>query len=593
MMRRFTGLLVVCAVLSNCGGSGSSGGGESKPANSSDGDTEVSSDAGVSTTVITDILSAPVYADLVLDGSSRAETTITAVDGGEMTITSPSGDFFALRIPPGALPFDTMVSMTAASSDSIIGVDIQPDGLRLNGLAIIEMTPIAPVADSEPVWWDGTGEVNRPVAAIGDDGVVRFITDHFSGYGTAGAGAPLPAPTPIDEAMGRIRGAFSEAVDRESVEGVSDLSKIEAELKTLWESYVKPLLRSSKGSGCGAIRIFSETVRLWQMIQQFSFEKLNNSIYPEFYAQVDVLFREQKTCARQECSEGKLEAPFHMVTALRFGEIYDSTAAFKEQSDILAEVFLSGVTSPWVKCRAFDAFLSVDMNWDIRMLGPEFTNLHGISVGKGVLLPVSSGHSGDIGSYEMGSGMADFVARNGSMLLTGIAKGFGAVVGVDPGNQKVSCTESSSNHGLVNVSLSWESGTYPLATIKPLSSPITVTCASIAGTETSSLPNPAYLLLTLDPISQTQGDAFRHQFTKAELWPSATLSSVPLGFQWKERIDVQPLIAAEGDSDFSRRADTAVTFRLILGSTHSPRDQVPSTSGLIPPSQGLSPLAGS
>lgn len=599
-MRRTVATVVFTTMVMACGGGSDDAGGvpdgTASMASAPDGDS--TSDDAIGESVGGDDLetllnSEPVYADLILDGSTRVEAEIVATSGGELTTTSATGDVYTLIIPPNALPFDEVVSLTAAAGDDVSGVDIAPDGLQLRGVAVIEIVPAAPFDGAQPVWWDGTGELNRPVAAAGDDGVIRFVTDHFSGYGTAAPDSTIPAPTAIDESMGRLRQLLSEVARQQTRGDSGDFSGAEAELAKLWKSYVKPLLKSAKGSGCGANQIFRETVRFMAMVQVLGFEQLDNASQTELDAQVDVLYEEMKNCARQECAAGKLEAPAHMLKAVSIGQLFGSAKAETEGSDILQEVVGSGATSPWAKCRMFDAFLSVKMNWDLRLAVPEFTNLNGVSIGKGVLMPGNDGHSGDIGTYETSSGMADFVSRNGSMLLTGIAKGFGALMGVDPGDQKVSCTESSSNRGLVNVSLSWDSGTYPLATIKPLSSPITVTCTSNAGTETSALPNPAYLLLTLDPNTQTQSDVFQHQFTAADLWPSAGLSSTPLGFQWKELIDVQPLIVADGEVDFSRRADTSVTLKLILGSTHSPRDQVPAPDGLIPPSQGLVPLAGS
>lgn len=584
-MRRGVVALVVCSLLAGCAGS-------SEPSGSGDSGSEVTVDSDVTDTVAPPVNADPVYADLVLDGSTRVEAEIVAAAGGELTTTSAAGDVYTLIIPPNVLPFDEVVSLTAAAGDDVSGVDIAPDGLQLGGLVVVEVVPATPLDGAQPVWWDGTGELNRPVAAAGDDGVIRFVTDHFSGYGTAASGAATPAPTAIDESMGRLRQLLSE-VAKQQIRGESgDYSNAEAELAKLWKSYVKPLLKSAKGSGCGANQIFRETVRFLWMVQILGFDQLDNDAQTELNAQVDVLYGEMKNCARQECAEGKLEAPAHMLKAVTMGQLFGSAKAEAEGMDILKEVVGSGVTSPWAKCRVFDAFLSVKMNWDVRLVVAEFSNLNGVSVGKGVLLPGKDGHSGDIGTYETGSGVADFVSRNGSMLLTGIGKGFGAVVGVDPGEQKVTCSETSTNRGLINVSLTWKSGPLPLATIKPLSSPISVTCTSNAGTETSAFPNPAYLLLTLDPDTQSQKDFIEHQFTEAELWPSANLSSVPLGFQWKEVIDIQPLIAADGGSDFSRRADTSVTLKLTLGSTHSPKEQVPSSDGLIPPSQGLVPLPG-
>lgn len=577
-MKRLTIGTVALLVMVAC--SGSSGGSTSSEGSTpSDGST-ATTDESTGDDAIDSVISAdPIYADLVIDGSTRVASEI-GPDGGELETTSANGDNFRLIIPAGVLSEEVEISMSATSNDAISGVNIEPDGLPLNGVGFVEMTPATTVGGAESVWWDGTGEIRRPVASLGDDGVLRFVISHFSGYGQASSSSPAPAPTPIDDMFARIRSELSKAIARGVLDG-EELKNVEAELRATWKEYLKPLLKTGSKAGCGARNILSETIRLDAAVQTLGFDELDGEIQEELNKQLEPIYESMKNCARQECSEGKTEAPMHMLSAIQIGQLFGLSKAENEGTSIMQEVFLSGVKSPWVRCRAFDASLSIDMTWEFRLMTPDFSTLRGVSSGKGVLEPIEGGHSGDIGTWEIGSGVADFVSKNGSMLLTGLSMVFGG------GEQNVSCSESSSNRGLVRVSLSWNSGELPLAKLEPLSSPMTVSCSSAAGSSSGDFPNPAFLLLTFDPATEGFKSSFEHQFTEKELWPSGGLSSVPLGFHWNELIDVQPLIAADGGGDMSRRADTKVSLKLLLASSHSPRQNVPPSDGLVPTSQGL------
>ncbi|MFM9037757.1 MAG: hypothetical protein ACKOJ9_08750 [Actinomycetota bacterium] len=560
--------------------SGSSGGPTTSDVSTpSDGSTATTNQSIGEDSIDSVISAEPIYADLVIDGSTRITSEI-GPEGGELKTTSANGDIFRLIIPAGALSENVEISMSATSNDAISGVNIEPDGLPLNDVGFVEMTPATTVDGATSVWWDDTGEIGRPVATLGDDGVLRFVISHFSGYGQSSPSSPTPAPTPIDDALARIRSELSKAISKGVFDG-EELKNVEAELRATWKSYLMPLLKTGSKAGCGARNILSETVRLDAVVQTLGLDELDGEIQEELQKQLDPIYESMKNCARQECSEGKTEAPMHMLSAVQIGQLFGSSKAESEGMAIMREVFLSGVKSPWVRCRAFDVSLSVDMTWEFRLATPEFSTLRGVAAGNGVLEPVEGGHSGDIGTWETGSGMADFGSKNGSLLLTGLSMALGG------GEQNVSCSESSSNRGLVRVSLAWNAGDLPLAKLEPLSSPMTVSCSSAAGSSSFDFPNPAFLLLTFDPATQGFKSSFDHQFTENELWPSGGLSSVPLGFRWNELIDVQPLIVADGDGYFSRRADTKVSLKLLLASTHSPRQNVPPSDGLVPTSQGL------
>jgi hypothetical protein len=123
---------------------------------------------------------------------ARAASTTVAVGGGALTTTAADGTVYALTVPPGALLFDTTITMTPivaiAGSDrsgTTLGVDLQPSGLRLYEFAELRITPpqLGPDADVAGFSYEGDGEDLHRYPAVRDGGRIVLHVIHFSGAG--------------------------------------------------------------------------------------------------------------------------------------------------------------------------------------------------------------------------------------------------------------------------------------------------------------------------------------------------------------------------------------------------------------------------
>ena len=567
-MRRLLGVVLVGALCVGCS-SGSAGRDQDRPS-SSDVDVDdvtstspVSSSDGSNADQVSDtsanidrILRAdPVYADLTLDYSTYVEHDVIATEGGEITTISPEGDTFTLVIPPDALLGDTSVSLTIASNESIIGVNIEPDGVFLRKPAVIHVDTEKTTNDRTPVWWDGTGEINRAASTVGEGSDVDIHTGHFSGYGLANGDAPLPEKSPMD------------SLDPTSMEGI-------------YTSYLSPLLSKSQKSGCASHRIIDDSVRFLLSTERFGLSELEERVRAKMDKQGENLYSSMKDCAREKCSKGDDSAPVKMIGAVAKAQALGlSAVAETEGLEIAQEVLLGGPTSPWARCREFAVTMGATMNWSIRFVSPTFTDISSHSIGQGVLLPNEKGHSGDVATMETTSGMVEYSIREGNLVMDGLEALLSAA------DLDVACSQNSANRGVVGVSLTWNQEGLPLATFEPLSSIVTWNCSYNGKSFPVSGPHLAYVLMTLDPVSLSSSATFDHQFSKAELWPSTQWSNTPIGFMWAEKVDRMPEVVADGASDMIRRADTQIMVKIILRSTHSPEGEAPSRDGLVPSSQ--------
>src|SRR5439155_239711 len=93
------------------------------------------------------------------------------------TATGADGTVYTLTIPPNALLVETAISMTPIvsisggnlPSDSVLGVDLQPSGLRLYEFADLSIVPpqLSPTADIAGFTYEGDGDdLHRYPAAL-------------------------------------------------------------------------------------------------------------------------------------------------------------------------------------------------------------------------------------------------------------------------------------------------------------------------------------------------------------------------------------------------------------------------------------------
>ena len=136
----------------------------------------------------------------------RAATKTLPLEGGTLEATGADGTVYSLTIPPGALLLETTITMTPIVSiaggdlpgGSVLGVDLQPSGLRLYEFAELSIVPrnLSPTASIAGFSYEGDGDdLHRYPAAL-DAGRIRLHVIHFSG---AGANICVElCPPPID-----------------------------------------------------------------------------------------------------------------------------------------------------------------------------------------------------------------------------------------------------------------------------------------------------------------------------------------------------------------------------------------------------------
>ncbi|HXJ33812.1 MAG TPA: hypothetical protein VMS22_07190 [Candidatus Eisenbacteria bacterium] len=137
---------------------------------------------------------------------ARAATKTFPPGGGTLTATGADGTVYTLTIPSGALLAETPITMTPIvsisggdlPSASLLGVDLQPSGLRLYEFADLSIAPpqLSPSANIAGFTYEGDGDdLHRYPAAL-DGGRILLHVIHFSG---AGANICVElCPPPID-----------------------------------------------------------------------------------------------------------------------------------------------------------------------------------------------------------------------------------------------------------------------------------------------------------------------------------------------------------------------------------------------------------
>jgi len=138
--------------------------------------------------------------------TARAATKTFPPGGGTLTATGADGTVYSLSIPSGALLVETAITMTPIVSisggdlpgASVLGVDLQPSGLRLYEFADLSIVPpqLSPTADIAGFTYEGDGDDLHRYPATLDAGRILLHVIHFSG---AGANICVElCPPPID-----------------------------------------------------------------------------------------------------------------------------------------------------------------------------------------------------------------------------------------------------------------------------------------------------------------------------------------------------------------------------------------------------------
>jgi hypothetical protein len=147
---------------------------------------------------------------------ARAATRTFPLEGGTLETTGADGTVYTLTIPPDALLVQTTITMAPIVSisggdlpgTSVLGVDLQPSGLRLYEFAELGIAPpqLGPTANVAGFSYEGDGDdLHRYPAAV-DAGRILLHVIHFSGAGASICvelcPPPIvPPPPPITESQ--------------------------------------------------------------------------------------------------------------------------------------------------------------------------------------------------------------------------------------------------------------------------------------------------------------------------------------------------------------------------------------------------------
>lgn len=140
---------------------------------------------------------APVDLDIVLDTTHAAEAMVP-VAGGTVKATGADGTTYTLDIPADALPADTTIRLTPASSvaglpfggDTTHAVQMSPNGLSLYNFATLTIAPARPLPAGEQIEFgylaDGKDVIAAAPVVHAADIEIRVL--HFSGVGVTNGG---------------------------------------------------------------------------------------------------------------------------------------------------------------------------------------------------------------------------------------------------------------------------------------------------------------------------------------------------------------------------------------------------------------------
>src|SRR5215216_3202986 len=209
----------------------------------------------------------PESVTVTMDPSRMASARIPTT-GGSVQATGADGTVYTLTIPPDALLSHTTITMTPitgvsgldASSDRILGVQLEPDGLRFFSFASLTFSP--PEGANHQAFafsYHGTGAELHRVPLTPDPNVLELKLLHFSGEfavlvpGPAEGSfvaAPAQGLSPTeweDRAQARIAEVFQDQRDRLARgEGIDPerAEKLQAILKEYWDKGVEPTLNA-------------------------------------------------------------------------------------------------------------------------------------------------------------------------------------------------------------------------------------------------------------------------------------------------------------------------------------------------------------
>jgi hypothetical protein len=196
---------------------------------------------------------------------SRMASARISTSGGSVQATGADGTIYTLTIPPDALVADTTVTMTPitgasgleASSGRLLGVQLEPDGLRFFNFATLTFSPPeGPRHQAFAFSAHGTGTELHRVPLTPDPDILEVKLLHFSPELALVAGpaegtfvaAPTQGLSPTeweDRAQAQIAQIFQDERDRlargEEIDPERG-EKLQAILQEYWDKGVEPTL---------------------------------------------------------------------------------------------------------------------------------------------------------------------------------------------------------------------------------------------------------------------------------------------------------------------------------------------------------------
>ncbi len=188
---------MMALALISCGGGGGSSPATAEPTTPTPV-TPTTPTTPVASTALTpaQLLSAspnPIHLALTADAATTARSaTISSATGGTLTATGSDGTTYQLSVPAGALPQDTLITMTPVAGISNLplsgglggAVKFEPEGLTFIKDAILTIGPSKAIPASSQITFGFSGSGEDMVigsAMSGND--IRMVIRHFSGAG--------------------------------------------------------------------------------------------------------------------------------------------------------------------------------------------------------------------------------------------------------------------------------------------------------------------------------------------------------------------------------------------------------------------------
>ncbi len=318
---------------------------------------------------------APVNLAVVLDTTHQAEALVP-VTGGSVRASGADGTTYTLDIPADALPADTTIRLTPATSvtglpfggDTTYAVQMSPNGLSLYSFATLTIVPAQPVPAGEQIAFgylaDGKDVIAAAPVLHTSDIKIRLL--HFSGAGVTNGGTD--GLSAIRQSLGgdaerRIEGAINHLLQverRRQLLGETQeddpnvLTTVDKMLTQYEEEVVKQRIAAA-GASCDAGKLAVQTVvTVGRSRELLGLEKPGTSFMEEY---VDVVNKAARACVVEE-----FEACVQHHRIFLMLPIYHSILRQQSVFPVFTNATLEEAQDLTVKCLTFKLVLDSTAN---------------------------------------------------------------------------------------------------------------------------------------------------------------------------------------------------------------------------------------